>query len=379
MKHSIRRKSFFERFLAAWFCFFLGFLAFLSVLLPKETFSENEKRYLSDPPATDARSILSGRFSADAETWLADHFPARSIFVGLNAQYDRLSMRQVTKSVYVGKSGRLYEAPVSPDMGIIQRNMAAINSFAEASDQSVDLMLVPSAGLILEDGLPFLSDPYPDSVILSAVQEHSCAAVHCTDLIPLFQTQPDRAALYYRTDHHWTSYGAWLAGSSYLIEKDRHYLSQSDYLVTKYSDFRGSTWTRAALWNIPSESIEIWESGTSFLVENRDRPGLHEGLFYLSHISEADKYPVFLDGNHSLVRIENRNPTAEGKLLVIRDSFANCLGCFLAEGYRETVLIDLRYYRDSVSELLQEECFDNILILYYIGNFMTDSYLLALD
>ena len=100
------------------------------------------------------------------------------------------------------------------------------------------------------------------------------------------------------------------------------------------------------------------------------------GVFYWERLEEADKYTVFLDGNHSLVRIHN--PAAEGKLLVIRDSFSNCLGCFLAESYGEVVLVDLRYYKQPVSELADLEQFDSILVCYSIGNFLTDANILWL-
>ena len=70
-----------------------------------------------------------------------------------------------------------------------------------------------------------------------------------------------------------------------------------------------------------------------------------------------------------------KNPEAagKGKLLVIRDSYANCLGTFLAESYEEVVLVDLRYYKKPVSELLASEEFENVLVCYSIGNFMTDA------
>ena len=58
---------------------------------------------------------------------------------------------------------------------------------------------------------------------------------------------------------------------------------------------------------------------------------------------------------------------------MIRDSFSNCLGGFLAESYGEVVLVDLRYYRRPVSELVREEQFDNILVCYNCLNFLTDT------
>ena len=148
--------------------------------------------------------------------------------------------------------------------------------------------------------------------------------------------------------------------------------------MTAVPDFRGSTWSRAALWLIPGETLELWDSGGDFTVANREQAGEHAGLYYRERLTEDDKYPVYLDGNHSLVRIRNADPAAQGRILVIRDSFANCLGCFLADAYQEVGLADLRYYRSPVSELLAEG-FDQVLILYSIGNFMSDANIIRLE
>ena len=105
--------------------------------------------------------------------------------------------------------------------------------------------------------------------------------------------------------------------------------------------------------------------------ENAESEETHDGVFYWERLEEEDKYTVNLDGNHSLVRTEN--PDGEGKLLVIRDSFANSLGTFLAGEYETVVLVDLRYYRQSVSDLLEQEPFDRVLVCYSLSNFLTDT------
>lgn len=166
---------------------------------------------------------------------------------------------------------------------------------------------------------------------------------------------------------------------SYLEQSGRQTPEESAYAIREIPGFYGSTYARAALWRTPAESLELWDSGRRFLVESWENGKIHEGLYYEANLMENDKYPVYLDGNHSLVRILNLSGAGRGKLLVIRDSFANCMGCFLAEGYEETVLVELRYYRLPVSELARSEAFDDVLVICSVGNFMTDSSLARLD
>ena len=149
-----------------------------------------------------------------------------------------------------------------------------------------------------------------------------------------------------------------------------------DFTVTVAEGFRGSTYSRSALWLTPAETIELWQGSEGLTVTNGETEDVHQGIFYRERLKEADKYTVFLDGNHSIVRV--KNPGKQGKLLVIRDSYSNCLGGFLAESYGEVVLVDLRYYRQAISELADQEQFDDILVCYSCANFLTDTNLMLL-
>ena len=357
----------------------LALLPLLFLLLPKESFSAREKRYLAEKPELSWESLASGRFGEEAESYVADHLPGRDFLVGVNALAELATGRQTTRTVYLGRDGRLFEAPAAFDADRIERNMAAIRGFAESVEQPVDLLLVPSAGYLMPEALPALADPYEDDAIIAAAYAASGDAVQPVALLPAFEAADDPAALYYRTDHHWTAEGAYRAAALYLEGLGRALPPEEEYTVTEVPDFRGTTWSRAALWYLPGETLELWDSGGRFTVENREQEGVHEGLFYPEHLTEEDKYPVYLDGNHSLVRIRNADPAAQGKLLVIRDSFSNCLGGFLADSYAEVVLADLRYYRSPLSELLAEEDFERVLVLYSVGNFMTDANIVRLE
>lgn len=368
-----------ETITALGFCLFLGLMLLLFLLLPKRDFSQNEKRYLAEAPALRRDTLFSGRFAEEAENWAADHLPGRDFFVGLNAEYDLLSGRQVKKDIYVGKSGRLYEAPVEKNDAVVVGRMETINAFAAAIDRPLDFVLVPSAGYVLRADMRRLSDPYPDDAIIAEAYAQAGERVQAFELLPLFEAQEERESLYYATDHHWTAFGARLAAVSWMENKGRQAPAESDCAIRTISGFYGTTYARAALWRTPSESLELWDSASRFLVENREDGKLHEGLYYEEHLTENDKYPVYLDGNHSLVRVRNLDGEGKGKLLVIRDSFANCMGCFLAEGYEETVLVDLRYYKQPVSELVRCEAFDDVLLIYSVANFMTDSSLARLE
>ncbi|MBQ3505078.1 MAG: hypothetical protein IJA75_10315 [Oscillospiraceae bacterium] len=343
------------------FCAFLVGMMLLCILLPRKDFSELEKRNLAEVPRLDLGSLASGEWGADVENYLADHLPGRDFLVGLNAYFDLLTGRQAGKDIWV-RGGRLQEAPVDAQSTAVDANMQIINNFAAAVGRNVDLMVIPSAGWAGGD------PEYPDEAVLEKIADQAGEAVTVLDMQPVFAGKPE---LYYRTDHHWTSAGAYGAYVSYMEQTGKACRAEADFRKEVLTGcFRGSTYSRSALWLTPAEDLELWHGSGNLTVTNGETEGEHSGVFYRERLEEADKYTVFLDGNHSIVRIHN--PEGEGKLLVVRDSYSNCLGCFLAESYEEVVLIDLRYYRQPVSQLLQEEEFENVLICYSIGNFLTD-------
>ena len=77
----------------------------------------------------------------------------------------------------------------------------------------------------------------------------------------------------------------------------------------------------------------------------------------------------FLDGNHSLVKVETGN---EGRtLLLIKDSFAHSIVPFLADNYSKIIMVDLRYYSAGLNKLIEEENVNEIMFLYSIENLAT--------
>ena len=343
------------------FCGFLAVMMLLYLVLPKSEFSEREKRYLAEVPALEWSEVASGEWGSDAETYMADHIPGRDFFVGLNAYYDLLFGRQKTKDIWLVGQDRLVEAPVVHKQAAIESNMGFINRFADTVGQNVDLMIIPSAGWACG-----LAD-YTDKQIIDSIYQAAGSNLSTLDVTGIYENSPH---LYYKTDHHWNSAGAYAAYAFYMETIGRDYRKEAHFEKAVHGRFQGSTYSRSALWLTPAEDLELWIGSLNLTVTNGETEGVHQGVFYPERLKEADKYTVFLDGNHSIVRIQN--PAATGKLLVIRDSYSNSLGCFLVESYGEVILVDLRYYRQPVSQLVAEESVDDILVCYSLSNFLTD-------
>jgi len=347
------------------FCAFLAVMA-AGFFVPKPAFSEMEKRYLATAPKLSWKTLMDGSWGKQVEEYLTDHILGRNLFVGIHAYAELLAGRQEITDIWLAED-KLLESPVALDESVVTRNMNTIRAFADTVGQTVHVMVVPSAGWAA--GV----EGYTDQETLAAIADAGGGNVSVISVASIYSGRPD---LYYNTDHHWTSRGAFYGYQAFTAAVGVEARPEQDFTVTQVPDFRGSTYSRSALWLFPGDTLELWQGCEGLTVTNAESEEVHQGIFYLNRLEEADKYTVFLDGNHSLVRVTN--PGKTGKVLVIRDSYSNCLGGFLAQSYGEVVLVDLRYYRQSVSSLVEAEGFDHILVCYSCANFLTETNLVLL-
>jgi len=352
------------------FAGFLILMLILTFIIPGKKFSIEEKRELQSIPVFSAGNLMDGTLADDIESYISDHIPFRKLLIELNAQYDRLSLRQTTKKIYVDRNGRLLERPCEIDIGTITENMDKINAFANTLGRSVDLMIIPSAGYICGDISNSIYDRYIDDSIITAISERAEDNVNVIDLQPKLKSYAVPDELYYVTDHHFTSMGANLAVSEYAINKGMIPVAEEHYTKEVLDGFRGSTYSRAAFWRYQAERMELWHSDSKITVRIGDNT--YDSPFFYDNLNSGDMYTVFLGGNNSLVELQNHDISNGKTLLVVRDSFSNCMGSFFSEYYERVILIDLRYYKKSVSALCTEYDVDDILIEYSVGNYMTD-------
>lgn len=351
------------------FCLFIATMLLCYIFAPKTDFSQLEKRYLKEFPEISAQKILSGEFGSEIEAYMADHMPSRDFFVGVNSYFELLTYQSRVSDIYLTKDNALVEAPININDVGMEKNMKAINKFSEQLDISVDFMLIPSSGWASRNNISKPSNEYMDSENIENIYSMCSPKINTLDVTTVF----DSPSLYYKTDHHWNSLGAYSAYEAYMKSIGKPYRAKDEFTVETVDGFYGSTYSRAALWLTPPEKIELWTGSKNITVTNEADTQAHNGVFYKEKLNEVDKYTVFLDGNHSVVKLHNPDAKTDETILVVRDSYSNCLGGFLSETYENVILVDLRYYKKPISELCHAENADNVLICYSLHNFLTDA------
>ncbi len=355
----------------------IGILSLSVYLLasPKKEFSENENRYLAKFPSFSARTLLSGEYTESLGDWLADHFPQRDFFVGLKSGVEIASGRKEINHVYVAQDDYLIESYAEPQN--TERITDTLVSFYDKIDTrkvDVDLMLVPTAVTIYNDKLPAHA-PLSDQTTTASAIYDACGipAVDCTDR--LFEGTA-RGQLYYRTDHHWTTLGAYCGYLAYCDAKKMTPVSLESLTAQTVTDtFAGTLYSKVNDYSHPKDTITIYTNPADDLtVTYVDTGEVTDSLYNLDYAAEKDKYSLFLNNIHPLVVIENSTAASQDALMLIKDSYANSMVPFLAHHYKKIYVLDTRYYRDGPSSFLAEHGdITDVLLLYNMNTLDGDT------
>lgn len=337
------------------------------------------KRYLQKFPEVTAEKLLSGDFGSEFETFFADRFPQRNTWVGLNAYTALAEGNNGASGVYNCKNGYLINKPVSTENNL-DKNIGAVADFAKSIDTPTTVMLVPSTGYIVDDVLPTFHDKYNDDEDISKISSTlSKDKIGFVDLRERFKSEyKNGSQLYYKTDHHWTTKGAYTGYQELCKALGITPIDDSTLKKDSYPDFYGTTYSSSGFWLTPPDNIEIWNNpknsdrNISVKIAEGSNIKTSGSMYFTDHLKEDDKYPVFIDGNHALTEITNTN-AKNGTILLIKDSFSHSLAPFLAENYSRVVLVDLRYYKESVSDLVTTYNPEQVVVLYGIDNLATDT------
>ncbi len=371
-----KRKGRIERVIGMIFILVLFLVMIINLLVPSKETSEQENRVLEQRPKLTAASVMNGDFMEQWESYMSDQFVGRNMWRSVKVALSRLGGSRMENGVYIGKDGQLLEEIAVPEDEQLSENAGAIKSFAETyTDIPVTVMLVPDAACILSDSLPAFAQVEDQRQLFSMVERQLGDTVTWVDTYSILNKYKSEK-IYYKTDHHWTTQGAFYAfqgaAASLGIEGDvsGNYVS---YTVT--DSFNGVLASKSGVNLDEEEQIDIYvpASGDDDVVVNYvDEAKKRTSLYDSSKLETRDKYAVFLGGNSSVVDIKTVS-TSTKRLLVVKDSFADCFIPFLTPYYREIVVVDPRYYSGTMEEIMNTYRITDALVLYSGNTFFTDN------
>jgi hypothetical protein len=370
---------------------FLFLFAIVSLLAPQQIRSELENRTLAAMPALSARALISGRFAEDLDNYLLDRFPLRDAWAGLGSATDFLLGRKDNGRVYFGDDDWLFSMD-SIDFKQLDANLGYIRGFVETASRerpglAVSVLPVPAAWNIARDMLPAFAPADDEDAAMSRIRESlGDLALVCDPTRDLADAFRSGTPVYYRTDHHWTARGAYIAYRSWAKRCGLTATPESGFAVRAVSEtFYGVNASKASLpWTAP-DRMEVFErKGAPPLRMTVETGGdgvavrVEDSLYETKFLAQRDKYAYFLGGNNPVVTIDTEAGSGR-TLLVLKDSFAHCFAPFLTEHFDRVILVDPRYYREGLARFFRENDVTDLLFLYSAAQLANDRNLFYLQ
>ena len=373
-----KRKGWIENIIGMLFILVLFLFMFINLAVPDREMSEKENRMLETRPVLSMSTVLDGEFMEQWENYQSDQFAGRDFWRSIKVFLDRLGGSRMENGVYIGKGGQLLEEIEVPDDGQSEANLSSIVDFAEKyPDVQTSVMLVPDAACILSDRLPAFAGVEDQRLLLGVAEQRLGDAVNWIDTVSVLNNHVSDK-LYYKTDHHWTTQAAFYvfreAAPSLGIEGE---VGENFASYTVSDSFNGVLAAKSGVGLSEKETIEIYaptQGDDDVVVSYVDEGHKTTTLYDSSKLETRDQYAVFLGGNSSVIDIKTVSPEKK-RLLVIKDSFANCFIPFLTPYYREIVVVDPRYYSGTIGDIMDTYRITDALVLYSGNTFFTDNHL----
>ncbi len=357
------------------FMIIIFLLPVIFIFSDKKKISEEENTKLAVKPELKLSTIYDKSYMRDMDKFLSDHFPGRINWIKSKMFIDRLTGKNIINDIYLGDM--LIEKLPEPDYEEVKKSVQAINLFAQHYDTEVSFLLAPTSAGIYRDRLPLNAPQLDQKEFINKALGMLSEDVNGINIFDTMLSEKENY-IYYRTDHHWTSLGAYIAYKQ--VASALGFLSIN---IDKFdiehasSDFKGTFYNKCFYGDVEADVIDIYSCKDGNKVESvtmndGKKEEESDSIYFRDHLNVNDKYGVFLGKNRAFTNIKT-NKTNGKKLLVIKDSYANSFVPFLINHYSEIAVIDLRYIKTSLTEFVDPGDYDQTLFLYNASTFSTDT------
>lgn len=359
-------------------------ITLVNLFWPKRTQIELENRKAAQFPAFSLQGLLDGSWQSSFSTWMQDQFLLRDQWINTQRATDEAVFQKVEEgNILIGQDGWMFTKLFTVDDATqkqLDKNVQAVADFAANYPGRVTFLLAPSASVIYEDMLPAGAPMIDENAMLDEIFAKIGESASVLDLRQTFIENKEEY-LYFKTDHHWTPYGAYLAYQQFCNLKGLTPFDLNAHEAVTVEDFQGTHYSATRLWNVQNDSITYYPLDNPMTIyritgEAQYEPETTENLINTEKFDTRDKYAAFLDGNNGYSVIEGNGT---GSILVVKDSYANSFIPYLTENYAKIGVVDFRNFKYGLDSTIQQEGYDQILILYNFQTFISDTNLIYIS
>lgn len=359
------------------------------ILLPDKSFSEQENRGLRTLPSFSWDQLVSGDFSGAVNDYFADQFPLRDTLVGWKGASEIALGKGENDGILLGAEGQLarrqFEMRCADGSTLTDADAfdpETVRAACTGINRAADALQCPFHVLLTGRNIDVAASAfdYPTEIsdaLLDSIRRELEPSVQRVETVSLLRER-FRAGeqVYYKTDHHWTTLGAYYAYCEVMkaYGMEEQILPAKRFTRQTVSDhFYGTLWSAGGMKWVQPDTVEFWLLGNEgdFAVTADGKP--LEGLYTRSWLQKKDCYSAFLDGTHDVVTVRMSTGEPRPVLLLLKDSFANSLAPFLAQHF-DLVLLNLSSSRADYTDLsaaADQYGADRVLLVYTLENVIT--------
>lgn len=343
-----------------------------SLIAPDRSFSENENRGLQRFPKLSLSSVIRGKTQSLINDYASDQLIFRDGLITLKTCLQYWGGKRDIGNTYIGKGGQYIDKLLESNLDdkIFTNNVNAITQFSTIVNQNLTatnlyLLPIPTSAVSVGNTLPIGAELFSQEDRIDSLKQ--IENVNYVDIYSVFKASNKQ--LYYKTDPHWTADGAYLAYAEFCKSANLT-AAEYDNHTTGSDSFRGTLYSKAPLPFAPYDTVLLYNESDAKNYTVSIGGNETKGIYDIGYLEKKDKYSVFLGGNQPFVTVSGGKGT--GHLLLIRDSFASSMLPYLMENYESVSLLDTRYYTGSVTQLLNDTQFTDIVVMLGLKNLVED-------
>ena len=334
-----------------------------------EPFSENENRSLKKFPEVSFDTFRDETLMNGIEDWFSDRFYGREEWIRVKNGTERLLGKTDVNGIYTADD-RMIEIWGGFDPEYVGKSLKAVNTFAEKHpDKPMYFLLAPTSQEVYSGLFP-QGAPIGSQTALFEFCRDNLKDITAINVIPTMKTH-SADYIYYRTDHHWTSFGAYLAYYDAAKVMGFKPSELNEFDIEHASDsFRGTLYSKTLDNGVTPDVIDYYHLRGAGDIKLTIGENTYDSLYFRDFLKVKDKYSSFLGQNSPQMEITTGN---EGpSLLIFKDSYAHSMIPFLTAHFSRITVLDMRYIKDGVSNHVNVDDYDSVLFVYNAITFSQD-------
>ena len=342
-------------------------LAAIGILMPSMMFGKGrEKPALPDKEAYAADDLSGSRAVQKCEKYMTDHFVFREFFTKVRTSVIKNISEPIVNDVFIS-SDMLLDARCC-DRPSAGESAVQTDLFASHYTGAVYFTAVPTSAGVYGERLPEYLLTNPEDKQISDFYEKLDNGIRRIDAFTILKAQNENY-IYYRTDTRPTGYGAYYVYRTVIQKLGFSPVSYDRFTIEHVTgDFKGNLWEKCRYRKVKPDVLDVYKcSGGAEILEctgfTNEGVGVSMKLYDKDKLNGGDMYKMYLGEDLPFINIKT-SVNNDRKLLLIKDSYADCFVQFLVQHYSEIAIISPEHIDGGLSHFIDPDDYEQTLFLF---------------